>query len=76
MEPTPSSSSHERLNAFRYDCSFLFFTVLPIAIALSDTIQFRQVMGIIAILQVTLLGIVLLRFISAALRFTSLCVIM
>jgi len=70
-ESIPSSSSRERLNAFRYDYSFLFFILLPIAIVLSDTIQFRQVMGITAILQITLLGIVLFMFISTALRFAS-----
>lgn len=75
-EPTPSSSSHERLNAFRYDYSFLFFNVLPIAIVLNDTIQFRQVMWIIAILQITLLGIVFFWFISAALRYVSRCAVL
>jgi len=74
-ESTPDSS-RGRLNAFRYDYRFLFFNVLPIAIVLSDTIQFRQVMRIIAILQITLLGIVLFRFISAALRFASRCVVL
>lgn len=55
-DPTPESSSRERLNAFRYDYSFLFFNLLPIAMVLIDTIQFHQVMWIIAILQVTLLN--------------------
>jgi hypothetical protein len=75
-EHTPDSSSRERLNAFRYDYRFLFFNLLPISIVLSDTIQFRQVMGIIAILQIALLGIVLFRFISAVLRFASRCVVL
>ena len=75
-EPTPSLSSHERLSAFRYDYSFLFFNVLPITIVLNDTIQFRQVMWIIAILQVMLLGIVFFWFISAALRFISRCAVL
>lgn len=74
-EPTSDLSSYERLNAFRYDYKFLFFIVLPLAITLSDIIQFRQVMGVIVILQVTLLGIILLRFISATLRFTSRCMV-
>jgi len=69
--PIPSSSSREWLNAFRYDYSFLFFTLLPITIVLSDTILFCQVMAIIIILQVTHLGIMVFGFISAMLRFTS-----
>lgn len=75
-EPTSGLSSRERLDAFRYDYSFLFFTLTLLAVTLSDTIQFRQVMGIIVILQVMLLGIMLFRFISAALRFTSHCIVL
>jgi hypothetical protein len=70
-EPTSGLSSRERLNAFRYDYGFLFFTLLLVAIALSDTIQFRQLMEIMAILQVALLGFTLFSFISAVSRFAS-----
>lgn len=81
-DPTPDSSSRERLNAFRYEYSFLFFNLPPIAIVLIDTIQFRQMMWIIAILQVTLLNRtlqvylcrVMLRF-SVCSPVTSLCIV-